>query len=200
MQVSDVQRILERGLNRIRHAFRGTLTRVNNAPDLQLVQGTGMAGEAIQDNELWQQFGFSSNPPAGTQFVVLPIGGKTTQGVILATENGQFRFKPLKTGEAVVFNAFGDYVVLRDSRVTEINCDTLLVKAATKVRFETPAVETPGTLHADGNITGGENITATGDVADQGGTKTMASMRVAHNGHHHFEHDGPQCSLPDLQA
>ncbi|MCL1618328.1 phage baseplate assembly protein V [Ralstonia pseudosolanacearum] len=200
MQVSDVQRIVERGLNRIRHAFRGVVTRVNNAPDLQLVQGTGMAGENLQDNELWQHFGFSSNPPPGTQFVILPIGGKTTQGVMIATENGQYRFKPLKTGEAVVFNAFGDYVVLRDSRVTEINCDTLLVKAATKVRFETPAVETPGTLHADGNITGGANMTAAGDVGDQGGTKTMAGMREAHNTHRHTEQEGVLVSLPNVLA
>lgn len=198
MQVHDVKRLIERALGRIRLPFRGVITHINNAPDVQLVQLKGMAaGDDLQDNELFQQFGFSSNPPSGTLGVILPVGGKTSQGVIIATENGELRFKPLKPGEAVVFNAFGDHVLMRENRVTEIVCDTLLVKATTKVRFETPAVENTGTHHSDGDMESGGSITAAHDVADQGGTKTMADMRQVHDDHDHQERDGGTTSKPN---
>lgn len=45
-----------------------------------------------------QQFGLTSMPPAGTQVVVIPIGGATTHSVVVATENGNFRVKNLKGG------------------------------------------------------------------------------------------------------
>lgn len=40
-----------------------------------------------------------------------------------------------------------------------------------------------GTLHVTGNITSDLNITAGQNIADQGGAKTMAGMRTAHNAH-----------------
>jgi phage baseplate assembly protein V len=40
-----------------------------------------------------------------------------------------------------------------------------------------------GTLHVTGAITSDAGITAATDVADQGGAKTMAGMRTAHNAH-----------------
>lgn len=201
MQVPDIKRIVERALGRIRFAFRAVITHTNNAPDVQLVQLQGMtAGDDLQDNELFQHFGFSSNPPAGTQGVVLPIGGKTAQGVIIATENGQYRFRPLEPGEAVVYNAFGDYIVMHANRMTEVVCDTLVVKAATKVRFETPRVEDSGDHHTEGEVTTDRSVTAAHDVADQGGEKTMAGMREVFNDHDHEEHDNGTTHKPNQQA
>ena len=43
----------------------------------------------------------------------------------------------------------------------------------------------------------GGSITAAHDVADQGGTKTMADMRQVHDEHDHQEHDGGTTSKPN---
>ncbi|MDO9755095.1 phage baseplate assembly protein V, partial [Glaesserella parasuis] len=85
--------------NSVRSAFRGVLNLVKSSPQIQLSQVSGLADETLQDVELMQHFGLTSVPPAGTQAVVIPLGGKTTHGIIIATENGSFRVKGLKNGE-----------------------------------------------------------------------------------------------------
>lgn len=61
----------------VRAAFRGVLNLVKSGSDIQQVQVSALADETIQDLELMQHFGFTSVPPAGTQAVVIPLGGKT---------------------------------------------------------------------------------------------------------------------------
>ncbi len=46
----------------------------------------------------------------------------------------------------------GDHVHLKRGRVIEVMTETLLVKAGTKVRFETPLIETTGQIHAEDDI------------------------------------------------
>ncbi len=58
---------------------------VASADNIQKVQASGLADETLQDVELMQQFGFTSVPPANTQAVILPIGGQTTPGIVIAT-------------------------------------------------------------------------------------------------------------------
>ena len=81
-----------------RSAFRGVINLVNSADGIQKVQVSGLADETIADVEFMQQFGLTSVPPAGTQVVVIPVGGATTHSVVVATENGSFRVKNLKGG------------------------------------------------------------------------------------------------------
>ncbi|STU35668.1 Mu-like prophage protein gp45 [Klebsiella pneumoniae] len=71
----------------------GVLTRVKSDLTIQQVQVKGLAGEQLQDAELFQHFGFTSCPPAGTQCIVLPIGGQTSHAIIIATENGAYRLQ-----------------------------------------------------------------------------------------------------------
>ncbi|WP_145507594.1 phage baseplate assembly protein V, partial [Yersinia hibernica] len=94
-------------LNRIRKAFRAALTRVNSTGQVQTVQARGLAGEQIQDNELFQHYGFTSNPLPGTMAVILPLGGKTSHGVIIATENAAYRLTGLKSGEVALYTDEG---------------------------------------------------------------------------------------------
>lgn len=197
MHPTDVKTLIEKAMARTRTPFRGIIAQVNNAPDNQLIQMTGTNGETLPDVEMVQHFGFSSMPPAGTQCIVIALGGKTGHGIILGTENGGLRFKPLKSGEAVMFNAFGDYVVMHDDRVTEINCKQLLVKASEKVRFETPLIEATddakfgGQVDVDKDINSKANVQAAGDIKDADGDFSMSGMRNKYNGHHHKD-DDPQ--------
>lgn len=172
-----IQRAIEKAANSIRRPFRAVLTAIKLVSAIQLVQAEALQGETLQDNELMQHYGFTSAPLAGTQMIVLPLGGKTAHGVIIATEHGTYRFKLEAGGEVALYTDEGDHVYLKRGRVIEIETETLLVKAGTKVRLETPLVETTGEIKADLDITD-RNATA---------PKTMSGMRTAFNNHRHPE-------------
>ena len=60
---------------------------------------------------------------------------------------------------------------MKRGRLIEIETDTLVVKATTKVRFETPLVEMS------------KDVKAEGEIADH--TRTMQADRLIYNGHNH---------------
>lgn len=187
-----------------RLAYRGLLAGLQLAKKVQLASGEGLAGEQLDRLELFQQFGFTSAPPEGTQLIVLPLGGRSSAAVIVATEHGAFRFQLGEAGEACVYNQWGDRIHLRQDRtihvVSEakvlIETDQVQINAATSVTITTPqftvdasdgvALNTP-TVAASDNVTAGADITANGEVADAGGAKTMSGMRGVFNGHVHPE-------------
>jgi phage baseplate assembly protein V len=134
--MKDVEKRIARAMSGVRQAFRGVLSVVNTAPNITLVQVAGVAGETVQDNELMQHYGFSSNPPPGSAVVVLPLGGKTSQAVIIASEHGQYRIKNLAAGETVIYNHHGDKVWIKED-------GTIDVTASSKVTVHSPLVEVP---------------------------------------------------------
>ena len=159
-----IQQKAQGAVDEIRQAFRGVLHLVKSADNIQKVQASGLADETLQDVELMQQFGFTSVPPANTQAVILPIGGQTTHGIVIATENGSFRVKNLQDGEVAVYDESGSSIVLKKGRLIEIDCDVLKINAATKVDISSPLVETDQVFTAQGQINGN------GGMAVQGGS------------------------------
>ncbi|MDO9986251.1 phage baseplate assembly protein V [Glaesserella parasuis] len=155
--------------NSVRSAFRGVLNLVKSTPQIQLSQVSGLADETLQDVELMQHFGLTSVPPAGTQAVVIPLGGKTTHGIIIATENGSFRVKGLKNGETAIYDASGSTIILKNGRLIEVDCDVFKVKcksyevdATSGASFKTPKLETDQVFTAQGKINGNGGMTVQG--------------------------------------
>lgn len=181
MSLDAMRRMIERSLGQIRQAFRAYLIRVITDGPHVLVQAEGLSGETLQDNELMQHFGFTSAPPAGTQCVVIPLGGKTAHGIVIATEHGSYRLKGLKSGEAALYDDQGQCVYLtRDGIVIKGAGKPVLITDTPKVRIE-----------ADLDVTGQVK-----DLCDTGG-KTMADMRGTFNAHTHHENDsGGQTGTP----
>jgi phage gp45-like len=68
-----------------------------------------------------------------------------------ASEDGRYRVK-LKDGEVALYTDEGDIIHMKRGRLIEIETDTLVVRAKTKVRFETPLIEQTGDLKADGEV------------------------------------------------
>ena len=166
----------ETALGAVRQAFRGKLNLVKSADNIQKVQVSGLADETLQDVELMQQFGLTSVPPAGTQVVVLPMGGETTHSIVIATENGSFRVKNLQSGEVAVYDESGSSIILKKGRLIEIDCDTLKITASTKVEISSPVVETDRVFTAQGQINGN------GGMAIQGGSGATFSCDVTQTG------------------
>lgn len=183
--IGEVDKRIRRALSGIRLAFRGVVTLVKSSGAVQLVQLDGMSGEQLQDAELFQQFGCISNPPAGTMAIVLPIGGKTAHGIVIATEHGEYRLKNLASGEMAIYNQWGDHVILSVDR-------RMKVVSAVAVDITTPTVNMSGNLNVAGNIV------AQGDVSDHG-NKSMLGMRTVYNGHTHSDPQGGSVSAPAAQ-
>jgi phage baseplate assembly protein V len=168
--IDQMRREVQRALSGMRGAVRGVLNSLTLTQRVQRVNAEALAGEMLQNVELFQQFGFTSAPPAGTQVILLPLGGRTSASVVVATEHGAYRMQLNAQGEAAMYNQWGDHVWLQED-------GTARVVARLGVDIVTPLTTISGDLEVGGNIT------AVGDVADAGGTKTMSGMRAVFNGH-----------------
>jgi phage baseplate assembly protein V len=141
---------IERALAKRRPAFRARLKRINTEPGVSMVQCVGANGEVLPDLELMQQYGFTASPLGDTQAIVIPLGGRTSQGVIIATEDGQYRIKQLAPGEVAIYSHNGDSIILKNGRTIEITTETLLINATTKVEMNTPLLQVnDGDIKAD---------------------------------------------------
>jgi phage gp45-like len=190
MSPTQIKQMLARAQAATRAAFRGVLGQLDVSKPVQLANIDGLAGEAIEGLELLQQFGFTSAPPAGTTVIALPLGGRTSASVIVATEHGAYRLKLTAAGEAALYNQDGDHVWLKRNGHVHI-------KASMQVEIETPNVLMHQNLAVGGSITAGGAIAANGSITDQAdsGGVTMEAMRAAYNGHTHGSSPTPTPSM-----
>jgi len=106
------------------------------ANKLQLLKvQTGAEGEALSNVERVQNFGMSSNPPAGAQAVILCRGGQGGAPLALAVDLASSR-PPAAQGEVIVYNAHGIQIKLLANGVTEIGNGTTLAPTAGVVTGE----------------------------------------------------------------
>lgn len=151
---------------------RGIINLVDDSLKEQGVQISLLADE-VRDVERYQEYGFTSVPHPDCEAVCVFVGGNRDHGIIIATGDRRYRLKSLESGEVAIYTDEGDKVHLKRNNLIEIETETLLVKAGTKVRFETPLVE------------------ATGEIIDRCGTdgRSMDSMRTIYDSHVHPEND-----------
>lgn len=173
--IKTIDARIRRALSGYRLAFRGVITLVKAAGQIQLVQLNGLAGEQLQDAEQFQQFGFTSNAPAGAMAVALPMGGKSAHTIVIATEHATYRLQNLASGETAIYNQWGDYVKLGADR-------RMKLVSSVAVDIQSPATNLSGDLNVTGNLNA-QNVTAQADVKDQAGAKSMAGMRAVFNLH-----------------
>lgn len=174
---------ISRALARIRLPFRGVLGQVNSANGVQLVNGVGLNGEVLEDTEYFQHYGFTSNPPSGAMKVVVPVGGRTAHGIIVATEHSKYRVKALKTGELAIYTDEGDSIVLNRGRVINVTTETLNINATQAVNINT----TKYTVNASDSATfstpqvnASQNVSVTGVTAANGGLTAQAGASGGH--------------------
>lgn len=196
--IKQIDARIRRHLSVIRQAFRGVLTLVKAAGAVQLVQLDGLAGEQLQDAELFQDYGYTSNPPAGTMAIVLPIGGKTAHGIVIATEHGSYRLKNLESGEVAIYTDEGDSIVLKRGRLVEVTTHTFTLNAATAINLNAPTITATASIRVAMNtplVAASVDVKAQGEVIDHG-NKSMSAMRTVYNSHTHTDPQGGSVSAP----
>ena len=61
-----------------------------------------------------------------------------------------------------MYDQSGSSIVLKNGRLIEVDCDTLHIKAATKVLMDSPLVEASSVLTAQGQINGNGGLAVSG--------------------------------------
>lgn len=193
MQERDFIQFFQRAMKPLKDrvflmAGKALIAAVNDANGIQETQIKVLKGESMERVPRIQNFGFSSNPPAGSEAIVLALGGNRENLIVIACENREVRVKQLESGESVVYTDDGSYILLKKGGEIE-------VKAATKVTLDVPLsvlkgdVEIEGTLLVKDDATFEKKIDATLDITSSanvvGGTTSLLAIKTAYNGHGH---------------
>ena len=107
---------------------RAVIEAVKDGGNMQLVKLKLLAGETRDDVERFQNFGFSSNPPDGSEAVAVAVGGNRDHLIVIVVDDRQTRFKNIEKGEAVMFTDDGSFIHLKKGGIAKIS-------AATKVEI-----------------------------------------------------------------
>ncbi|MCT6881582.1 phage baseplate assembly protein V [Snodgrassella alvi] len=187
----------------VRQAFRGRLTRVNATEPIQSAQISALADELLQDVEHMQQFGFTSNPPVGSEAIILPLSGQTTHGIIIGTEHGAYRIKALASGEVAVYNQSGASITLKNGRLIEIDCETLNIKAPAGVKIEAAAgisIDAQAGVDITAcNVSCSQEITAAGQINGNGGLEIKGGQGATFSGNV-VQTEGSFTTVGDVKA
>jgi len=125
-------------------AGKAIIKAVNDGAPIQELRISALAGEAMDRIARMQEFGFSSNPPAGSEGIILALGANRENLVMIATENRNVRIKNLASGETVIYTDDGTYLHLKKSGQVEL-------KTAVKTLIDCPDVEMTGNLLVKGD-------------------------------------------------
>lgn len=163
---------------------RGIVSKVSDVGAIQLIRGKLMDGEDYDQMERVQQYGFTSVPKAGAEFLSTFIGGNRDHSVIVAVDDRRYRLRGLKDGEMAIYDDQGQKVHLtRTGIVIDGGGKPITIQNAPEVDINTPLVKMAGDLKVTGSIS------ADGDVSDHG-NKKMSSMRAVYNNHDHSNPEG----------
>ena len=178
--IHEVRKQIERALAGVRQAYRAVISLCASDTPVQLAQVDGLAAETTPDVELFQHYGFTSHPPSGSMAVVIPLGGKTSHGVIVATEHESYRIQGLKQGELAIYTDEGDSIVFRRGRIIDIVTETLNIAASKEVNMDTPLVNMTKQLNVQEQITGqGGMAVSGGNGVEVDGSMTVTQDVVA---------------------
>ena len=159
----DVQKLIAPLWRRVRLiADRAIVTAVTDSFNRQGLQLKVLADEAASDVERFQNYGHTSVPPAGSEAIVLGIGGARAGLVAIAVEDKGVRPKDLEAGDNCLYHLEGHRIILRKNGVIEIEAKTVTLNATEKFTIISSDNEIQGPLHVTGPITSDVDVTASG--------------------------------------
>jgi phage gp45-like len=146
---------------------RYILKLVNDAGKVQLLQ---VEGELLEDGGLpdvlecegFATFGFSANPPIGSDVIVTETDGDSAQGVALSVQNRDHRPKGLATGDVCLHGLNGLVQLLLTGGLLHLGSQNPsdFVALASKVLTELNALVTWANTHVHTSAAPGSPTTA----------------------------------------
>jgi phage baseplate assembly protein V len=180
MNEAQVTGAIERIYRRVLLAIgRGKLTLVNDSGPVQIIQGSLSPLEVRDGVPRLAEFGFTSNPPAGSDFAFLGVAGDRSNMVCIATGHQPSRPKGLAPGESKMYSVDGKFIYISASGGISVfaNGEPVVVSGATTVTIDA----------ADEIIANTPLFKCSGDILDnyETNTKTSALMRSEYDAHGH---------------
>lgn len=171
---------IERMFRRVLYSIgRGKVGPVVDSGTVQTMQVTMGPLEVRDATPRVAEFGFTSNPPSGSDAVGLFVAGDRSNGVVLGTNHQPSRPKGLQSGETMLYSQDGKFVYLTATGGISVfaNGQPVNVTGATTVTINASAEIIADTLV----------FKCTGDIIDnyETNTDTMAGMRSKYNSHTH---------------
>ena len=157
---------IQKAASQIRQTFLGIVAR----GDSKALQLKGFTDETLQEVELIQQVGFSSFVPDSAKVVVIPLQGKTSKSVVVATTGGAVVVNVAK-GETCVYDQFGHQVLLHETGI--------------RMKGDVEIIE--------GGLTVEKDIKSLAQISDK--TGSMQQMRVTYNIHLHGSSPPPSVQM-----
>jgi len=162
MKVQDLVNFFQRAIHPLKIRVqlmigKCIISAVNDSKDIQELQISALAGEAMERVPRIQEFGFASNPPIGSEAIVVALGGNRENMVVIATDKRSIRFKNLASGATAIYTDDGTIIHLKKSGLVDII-------AATKVLVTCPLVEFTGNVKINGNLQVVQNVIVNGMV------------------------------------
>lgn len=129
-----------------------------------------MRGETIDNVELREAYGFTSNPHLGSEVLVGSLGGERSHTVAICAGGRQYRLQGLAEGEVAIYDDLGQAVELRRDGI-HITAGDL-------------------TVHGDLTVTG--SVEAAGDIEGLTGASSLSlsDIRTGVNDHLHTNPEG----------
>ncbi|WP_111861422.1 phage baseplate assembly protein domain-containing protein [Acinetobacter sp. CFCC 10889] len=153
--------MISKSLGQIRQAFLGIVARAGARAQIQ-----GLADEVMDEMEVYQQVGFSSWIPEKSRVVILPLMGKSSRSIIIASTEAPIMIT-VNEGETCIYDQFGHQVLLKQDGMHLKGGDVFI---------------DDGNLHV-----------LNGDVIDKKGS--MQAMRDAYNPHTHGNSPTPSTPM-----
>ncbi|MDR1308905.1 MAG: phage baseplate assembly protein V [Deltaproteobacteria bacterium] len=163
-------------------ATRLTLVRVDDGPRMQTMQAKGLDGEILDAVERFQNYGFSSFPPAG-EAVGLPVGGDRGHIVVVAVDDRGSRKGGLQPGEVAVYHMNGDHMTLGEGNKITMKTKEFLPEAAEQMVFKTKAfvIEADSVTIKAKNIIFEGGMSGTGDLTLSGNLNMTGNLSMTGN-------------------
>ena len=95
---------------------RGVVKLVDDAPGIQTVQVTGLAGEVLDGVERVQQYGVTSHPHPDADCIILDVGANRAHPIVIAADDRRYRLH-LAQGEVAIYDDLGQQVHLARSGI-----------------------------------------------------------------------------------
>ncbi|CAM3717536.1 phage baseplate assembly protein V [Xenorhabdus thuongxuanensis] len=161
---------------------RGVVNVVNDALKQQNIQVSLLAEETADDVERFQNYGQTSVPPAGSEAIVVSVGGVRQHLVAIAVDNRSCRLGNLQSGDSAVYHLEGHHILLTENGVIRIQCKRLEVVAEEHIVFDTPQTQFTGNVDIVGVSQAKDHLSGSGQTSGKN--------------HTHTEHDGYSTSKP----
>jgi phage baseplate assembly protein V len=158
---------------------RAVVNLIKDTGKIQRVQVTMLADETADDVEHFQPFGFTSHPPAGSEAIVLSVGGNRDHPVAVVISERATRFRGptdagLAAGESAIYSSIGTRV--------HVKADGSIAVVPSEV----------GHVHL-GADSAADAVALAADVKDR-----LDALQVAHDTHNHPTAPSGVVSVPHV--